>query len=228
MRHSRQKDIVGEARLAGHLRAGIDSAPRDTDHAKLVSVGLPSTNWLHFRIFLVRHSLSCGPVLPLLRRLRHSTVLVRDLEHRGFDGFENLKIPGAAAQVAGDCFPDLVPRGVRILVQQSLRSYQNGWCAIAALRCTKIGESILQRVKISVFAEALDSQDLFSATLEREHQARKNGFAIQKDGASATFSELTAVFCARVTEILAQYLQQSFVGGEGNISLLAVQRESYL
>src|SRR5258708_5681522 len=228
MRHSRQKDIVGETRLAGHFGAGIDSAPRDTDHAKLVSVGLPSANWLHFRIFFVRHSPSCAPLFLSLRQLRHRAVLVRDLEHRGFDSFENLKISGTAAQVAGDCFADLIPRGVRILVQQSLRCYQNGWRAIATLRRPEIGESILQRVKISVFAEALDSQDLFSATLEREHQTRKHRLAIQKDGASAAFSELTAVFCACVTEILAQYLQQSFVGGEGNISLLAVERESYL
>jgi len=162
------------------------------------------------------------------RHLGHRTVVVGDLKHCGFDSFKNLKIPGTAAQVAGDCFPDLVPRGVRILVQQSLRSYQNGWRAIAALGRPEIGESILQRVKVSVFAEAFDSQNLFLTALEREHQARKNGFAIQKDGASAAFSELTAVFCARVTEILAQDLQQSFVGGEGNISLLAVQRESYL
>src|SRR5712691_684849 len=228
MRHSRQKDIVGETRLAGHFGAGIDSAPRDTDHAKLVSVGLPSTNWLHSRIFFIRHSPSCAPLFLSLRQLRHRAVLVRDLEHRGFDGFENLKIPGTAAQVAGDCFPDLVPRGVRILVQQSLRSYQNGWRAIAALRCTKIGESILQGMKVAIFSEAFDSQYLLPATLEREHQTRKHRLAIQKDGASAAFSELTAVFCACVTEILAQDLQQSFVGGEGNISLLAVQRESYL
>src|SRR6266700_3515357 len=221
MRHSRQKDIVGETRLAGYFGAGIDSAARDTDHAKLVSVGLPSTNWLHSRIFFIRHSPSCAPLFLSLRQLRHRAVLVRDLEHRGFDGFENLKISGTAAQVAGDCLSDLIPRGARIVIQQGLGGHQNGRCAIAALRCTEIGESILQRVKISVFAEALDSQYLLSAALQREHEAGKHGLAIQKDGASAAFSELTAVFCAGVTEILAQYLQQSFVGGEGNISLLA-------
>src|SRR5260370_309245 len=40
VRHSRQENVVGEARLAGHLRAGIDSAARDTDYAKFTPVGL--------------------------------------------------------------------------------------------------------------------------------------------------------------------------------------------
>src|SRR5260370_7691177 len=98
MRHSRQKDIVGETRLAGHFGAGIDSAPRDTDHAKLISVGLPSANWLHFRIFFVRHSPSCRSVLPLLRRLRHSTVLFRDLPHPASPALQNLQLPRPPSQ----------------------------------------------------------------------------------------------------------------------------------
>jgi hypothetical protein len=61
----------------------------------------------------------------------------------------------------------------------------------------------LQGVKVSVFAEAFDSQYLLSAALECEHEARKYGLAVQKNRAGATFSKLTAVFCAGVTEILA-------------------------
>jgi hypothetical protein len=164
----------------------------------------------------------------LPRKLRYGTVLVSDLQHRGFDSFENLKIAGATAQVSGDCFADLIPRGAGIVIQQSLRSHQNGRCAIAALRCAEVSEGILQRVKDSVFAEALDSQYLLSAALKREQETRKHWLTIQKNGAGATLSKLTAVFCARMTEILAQYLQQGFVRSEGNVSLLAVQRESYL
>jgi hypothetical protein len=39
VRHARQENVVGEARLAGDLCAGIDSAPGNADHAKLVTVG---------------------------------------------------------------------------------------------------------------------------------------------------------------------------------------------
>src|SRR5260370_32489992 len=44
---------------------------------------------------------------PSPRNLRYGALLVRDLEHCGFDGFENLKIARAPAQVSGDCFTNL-------------------------------------------------------------------------------------------------------------------------
>src|SRR6266436_4005783 len=83
-------------------------------------------------------------------------------------------------------------------------------------------------MKVSVFAEAFDSQYLLSAALEREHEAGKNWFAVEQNSAGAAFSKLTAVFCSGVTEILAQYLQQRLVGRECNIGFFAVQCKSYL
>jgi hypothetical protein len=83
-------------------------------------------------------------------------------------------------------------------------------------------------MKVPVFSEAFNSQYLPSTTLECQHEAGKHGLAVQKNGASPAFSQLTAVFCARVTEIFAQDLQQSLIGCEGDIGLFAVQRESYL
>src|SRR5258708_22925529 len=83
---------------------------------------------------------------PSPRNLRYGFLVVRDLEHRGFDGFENLKIACASAQASGDRFADLIAAGVRVLIQQSLRGHQNCRRAIAALRRSKIGESILQRM----------------------------------------------------------------------------------
>jgi hypothetical protein len=83
--------------------------------------------------------------------------LVRDFEHRGFDGLENLKITCAPAQISGDRFADLLAAGVRIPIQQSLRRDQNRRCAITALRRAKIGKSILQGMKVSVFSKAFHS-----------------------------------------------------------------------
>src|SRR6266446_3704321 len=100
-------------------------------------------------IGFIRASFSSGVRPPadlfllLLRRLRHRTILIREPHHSGFDSFENLKIRGTAAQVAGDCFADVIPRGVWIVIQQSFRGNQNSWRAIAALRRTEVGESIL-------------------------------------------------------------------------------------
>src|SRR6266478_2684083 len=165
---------------------------------------------------------------PSPRNLRYRTLLVCDLEHCGFDSFENLKIACAPAQISRDRFADLIAGGMRILIQQSLRRDQNCRCAIAALRRSEIGKGILQWMKVSIFSEAFDSQYSPSAAFECQHEAGKRGLAVEKNGASPAFSQLTAVFRARVTEILAQYLQQSFIGCERDIGLFAVQHESYL
>src|SRR5436309_3080989 len=154
--------------------------------------------------------------------------LTCDLQHRGFDGFENLKVARAAAQVAGDGLADLISRGVRILIQQSFRCHQNCRRAIAALRGSQIGKGILQRMKTSVFPEAFHGQDLLSAALERQYETGKNGLAVQKNGASAAFTEFTAMLGAGMTEIFTQDLQQSLVRCKGDVCLFAVQHESYL
>src|SRR5260370_20177531 len=52
--------------------------------------------------------------LPSPWNLRYRFPLVRDFEHRGFDGLENLKITCAPAQISGDRLPDLLAAGVRI------------------------------------------------------------------------------------------------------------------
>src|SRR5258708_13532843 len=109
------------------------------------------------------------------RNLRYGTLLVCDLEHRGFDGFENLKIARAPAQVSRDRFADLIAAGMRILIQQSLRRDQNCRCAIAALSRSEIGKGILQRMKLPIFSEAFHSQHLPSATLECQHHTGKHG-----------------------------------------------------
>src|SRR5713101_501103 len=183
---------------------------------------------------IVRESFSSGMrppeclSLPSPRNLRYGAFPIRDLEHCGFDGFEYLKIARAPAQVSGDCFADLIASRVRILIQQSLRGHQNCRRAIAALRRSEIGESILQWMKVTVFSEAFDCQNVLSTALECQHKTGKHRLAVEKNGASAAFSEFTAVLRAGVTEILAQDLQQSLIGREGNIGQFAVQRESYL
>src|SRR6202521_702400 len=135
--------------------------------------------------------------LPSPWNLRHRFPLVRDFEHRGFDGLENLKIARAPAQISGNRFADLIAAGVRIQVQQSLGRDQNCRRAIAALRRAEISKSILQGMKVSVFSEAFYSQYLLSTTLECKHETGKHGLAVEKNGASPAFSQFTAVLRAR-------------------------------
>src|SRR6202521_4354677 len=137
--------------------------------------------------------------LPSPWNLRYRFPLVPDFEHRGFNGLENLKIARAPAQISRDRFADLIAAGVRIPIQQSLRGDQNCRRAIAALRRSQIGKGILQWMKIPIFSEAFDGQYLPSATFECQHEAGEHGLAVEKNGASAAFSQLTAVLCPGMT-----------------------------
>src|SRR2546426_2054564 len=133
---------------------------------------------------VIRESFSFGMrppacvILLSLRKLCYGTLLAGDLEHRGFDGFENLKIAGATAEISGDCFADLIAGGVRILIKQSFRRHQNCRGAIATLCCSKIGKGILQGMKVSVFPQAFDRQNLLSTAFECENEARKDGLTV--------------------------------------------------
>src|SRR5437879_6853190 len=65
------------------------------------------------------------------RHLRYGTLLVSDLEHRGFHSFKNLKIAGAAAKISRDCFATLIARGGGVLMTASLWVHHGCWCGIA-------------------------------------------------------------------------------------------------
>jgi len=86
--------------------------------------------------------------------------LTGDLENGGFDGFEDLKIAGAAAEITGKGFADLVARGMEIFVEQSFRGDEDGGSAIAALGGAEIGEGFLQGMQRAVRAEAFYRLDV--------------------------------------------------------------------
>ena len=113
VRHSRQENIVGEARLAGHFRAGIDSASRDSDHAKFVSVGLPSANRRHSRILFLRHAPSSVLVRAITRESR--------LQISGGPQFSASRLPRLRKSASSPC----TGTGFR----KSLREFDLGWGA---------------------------------------------------------------------------------------------------
>src|SRR6266849_1732187 len=110
-----------------------------------------------------------------------------------------------------------------MLIQQGFCGDQNRGRAVSALRRAEIGESVLQRMKMSFQAEAFDGQDIPGVAFDSEDQAGEYGFAVQKNGARATLSQFPAVFRAGVAEILAKDFEESFVGCERDVYLLTVE-----
>ena len=145
-----------------------------------------------------------------------------DFEDGCFHGFEDLKIAGAAAEIARESFANLIASWMRILVQQSLRGDQYCWSAVAALRGAEISKRFLQRMQGAVCAEPFHCQHFFFVAFEREEQAGQNRFAVQQDSARPALAEFAAVFCSGVVQVFAEDLEQRLVGCEGDISLFAV------
>src|SRR5260370_8096179 len=54
------------------------------------------------------------------RNLRCRAFPVRDLKHRGFDGFKNLQIARTPAHISGDSFPNLTSLGLGIFIHHTL------------------------------------------------------------------------------------------------------------
>src|SRR4051812_5339516 len=65
---------------------------------------------------------------------------------RGEDGVDDRLVAGAAADVAGDAVDDLLPRRLRIVVEQRLGGHQHPRGAIAALGRKVFHEGGLQRM----------------------------------------------------------------------------------
>jgi hypothetical protein len=101
MHHAGEGNVVGVAGLASDSGAGIHAATRFADYAEIFGVmggflrgclgGISGCGG--WRIFLVGHV--------SLRALRGGLPLFGDFEDGGFHGFEDLKIAGAAAEIAG-------------------------------------------------------------------------------------------------------------------------------
>jgi hypothetical protein len=126
------------------------------------------------------------------------TVSFANFENRGLDSLKNLKVTGAAAQIAGKGFTDLIASGARIAVQQGFGGYQDAWSAITALRGAEIGKSVLQWMELALRCEALNRKNVFVIAFEGEQEARKHWLAAYKNRAGAAFAQFAAVFRAGV------------------------------
>jgi hypothetical protein len=94
--------------------------------------------------------------------------LAGDFKDSDFYRLKNLQVPRAAAKIAGERFADLVARGMRIYVEQSLGSNKNRGSAVSALRRAKVSEGFLQRVQRAIRAKAFNGLNFSSVALDSQ------------------------------------------------------------
>ena len=121
------RDVLG----VGQGDVGNELALADDKAAVLAhaAVGRDITDGAATRSFALRH----GPV-----GAAHALGGERD-------GFDDLRVAGAAADIAGDRVDDLLARRLRIVGEQRMRGEDHGRRAIAALHAVRFAERVLDR-----------------------------------------------------------------------------------
>jgi hypothetical protein len=121
------------------------------------------------------------------------------------DGPEDPLIAGAAAEVAGEGFADLVVSGVRVLLEERFDRHHEAGRAEPALETVVLHERLLDRVQRAVGGgDALDGRDLRSVRLGGEDQAGPHGNAVDDDRAGAAHAVLAAEMGASEAAVLPQ------------------------
>src|SRR6202521_6059694 len=86
--------------------------------------------------------------------------LRRQFFRRRLHGLDDVLVPGAAAQVAGHPVADFLFRGIRVFLEQAVRTGDHSRGAEAALERVVEVKRFLQRVQLARLREALDRQQL--------------------------------------------------------------------
>src|ERR1700730_16272557 len=72
------------------------------------------------------------------------------------DGFKDLHVACAAAEIAAEAFADFFERGPRLFVEQMQGRDNHTWSANAALRATTVEEGLLQHLQAAVGCESFN------------------------------------------------------------------------
>ena len=135
---------------------------------------------------------------------------------------DDLHITRAAAEISTDGLPHLSLSGMRVAVQEGLGGQNHSWDAKATLNSAALNKGFLQTIQFPILSKTFDGRDLFSLSLHSENQAGEKRLAIKQYRATAAVSQIAALLRARKAEVLREHLDQSAVGIDKEIVVVAV------
>ena len=140
-------------------------------------------------------------------------------------GVQDLLVPRAAAEVAGQRLADLGVGGVRLPGQQVVGLHQQPGGAEAALHRPRLDERLLEGVQVVALREALDRADLAALGLAGGDQAGADRHAVEVDGARTALALLAGVLGPGQAHPLAQDVEQALALPDVvDLATLAVDR----
>src|SRR6266851_247711 len=166
--------------------------------------------------------------MPRTSRLVFITVVMCSalphLASRFGDRSDHLRIARAPTQVAGDAEPNLGLGWRRVLGEQRTGRHQHTRYTEPTLRHAVRHERGLHRVEAAARRQTLDGAYVAAPRLHRQHQAARDGLAVQVDRTCATVAGAAALFGTRQPRDIAHRLQQSLVRLHQQLRGLAVDR----
>ena len=120
------------------------------------------------------------------------------------DRVEDLRVAGAAAEVAGELLADLVVPRARHALEQRRGRDDEARRAEAALHRPRLDERLLDAVQPVLAAQPLDRRHLVAVRLRRQDEARAHELAVEQHRARAALALLARVLRAGQPERVAQ------------------------
>src|SRR2546426_5168853 len=126
----------------------------------------------------------------------------------GLDGLDDVRVAGAAAEVAADRFADLRLGGILVAGEQGAARQHHPRGAVAALQPVLLPERFLDGVQLAVLLQAFHRGDLRALGLDREDGAGLHGLAIEQHRAGAAVGGVAADVRAGQAQVLAEQVDE--------------------
>jgi hypothetical protein len=140
------------------------------------------------------------------------------------NGFHDLLIACAPAQVSGNGFPYFSLVRSWIALQKALGGEDHPWSTVPALDGSFVHKSCLKRMESLWGLNPFDGRDLFPIRLNGEHEAGVDRLAVNEHGAGAAISNETAGLGAGEPELFADHLKKRLIRLDRELERFVINR----
>ena len=142
------------------------------------------------------------------------------------NGFHDILVARAAAQISSDAEADFFFSRIWILFEQAMGPHNHAGGAEAALEAVHLAEAFLQGSHCSIgISHALNCRHIRALGLHRKHGTGFDRLAIEVDRANAAMGRFTADMGSREGKVLAQEMHQQSARFAQAIHVLAIYFE---
>jgi hypothetical protein len=124
------------------------------------------------------------------------------------NGFDDVVIPRATAQVAFETDANLLFGRVRDFVEQADRCHNHPRRAVPTLQSVILTKRLLHRMHLVALSQALDGNDRVAARLSRQNGARFHRFTVEVNRARPTRRGVATDVCTGEVAVIAEVVHK--------------------